>query len=1208
MRKSGIEVVGDLPWGSHLCLFYEARADLLGVVASYFKTGLEGNELCVWVVSPDISQKDALAALAPAVPDLETHLRAHRLEVVPHSQVYFTGKTLDPEHVLHWWQNRLDEVSQRGFEGLRVFGDTAWLERKDWDTFAGCEEAVSESMVGKQVLALCAYPLDKCSPSDVFDVVQTHGLSIVKRGRTWRVIGDVAAQRWATQQIREREAYIASILRTISVGICVISLEGTHLLVNDSLCRMTGFSREEMEGQQPPYPYWDPDGLDIIQRAFQDTLAGANLGQSLELPFRRKDGQKFIAQVDISEFTDAQGQRIAFSASVQDITRRKRDEEELLRHSAELASLLEVSRAVTESLDLDQVLEDVISNAQRVIPLSEQAIISLYDEKKGHLVTRRRLIPGQKSHETTPIAIRPGEGITGRTFSTGEARLYATSQEITEARANLRAENLEQFLKTTRGRMPTSAIAVPLKSADRTLGCMLFHSFGQRAFTPHDLELAQAFAGHAAIAISNASLYDDVRRRSKDLASLVEASRIVTSSLDLDKVLGNIMDNLKSVIPAADVQAIALYDETDGLLKTRFASAMRPGEASLLGMRPGEGITGRTFQSGEARLYISPQQVAEIQASLAPENAAAFLKMTGNRKPSSSIGVPLKLGDRVIGCMMLHTFDQRVFTSHDLEMAQGFAGHAAVAINNAVLNNELASLLEASRAITGSLDLDQVLSRLMDNMRRVIPTAQTMAIAIYDKAEGLLKTRLASGYEPGAVSMLAIRPGESISGKTFQTGQANLYATSQDVVQAQASLSPENRALFVKATQGKWPDSAITVPVQSSDTTLGVITLLGFGRRAFTPHDLDLAQAFANAAAVAISNSTLHAEMASLLEASHAISSSLDMEQVMSAVTDSLRHVITGVEAQSIALYDEKDGVLKTRFAFGYVPEATPIATIPGEGMTGKAFQTGEAMRYATSQEVAEAQAQANLSPGNLTLFLKATEGKRPTSSMALPLKSGDRTLGCMLLHAFGQRAFTHHELGLAQAFANIVAVSIANATLHEEMSQRALTDGLTGLYNRGHFYERLKEETARHSRDRRPLCVAMLDVNSLKAYNDTHGHIAGDRALQVIARALKAAVRQSDIVFRYGGDEFSIILVNTSGDVARGAVDRAKAHVAKELASSGVESKTYLGLSAGVAVYGQDGPAETDLVEAADKALYRSKAIGGATVLYGRGMESGQE
>ena len=178
MRKSGIEVVGDIPWGSHLCLFYEARSDLLGVAASYLKAGLEGNELCVWVVSPDISQKDALAALAPAVPALETHLRTHRLQVVPHSQVYFTGKTLDPEHVLHWWQNRLDEVSQRGFEGLRVLGDTAWLERKDRDTFAGCEEAASEGMVGKQVLALCAYPLDKCNPSDVFDVVQTHGSQV----------------------------------------------------------------------------------------------------------------------------------------------------------------------------------------------------------------------------------------------------------------------------------------------------------------------------------------------------------------------------------------------------------------------------------------------------------------------------------------------------------------------------------------------------------------------------------------------------------------------------------------------------------------------------------------------------------------------------------------------------------------------------------------------------------------------------------------------------------------------------------------------------------------------------------------------------------------------------------------------------------------------------------------------------------------------
>ena len=122
-----------------------------------------------------------------------------------------------------------------------------------------------------------------------------------------------------------------------------------------------------------------------------------------------------------------------------------------------------------------------------------------------------------------------------------------------------------------------------------------------------------------------------------------------------------------------------------------------------------------------------------------------------------------------------------------------------------------------------------------------------------------------------------------------------------------------------------------------------------------------------------------------------------------------------------------------------------------------------------------------------------------------------------------------------------------------------------------------------------------MLDVDGFKTYNDTYGHLAGDRVLQTIARALQAAVRQSDITFRYGGDEFSLILTNTTAVAAEAVVERAREHVTSTLSASGI---VILGLSAGITMLVPDGRDAQELVDRADKALYQSKARGGTIII----------
>jgi hypothetical protein len=138
MRKTGVDVVGDMPWGTHFCLFYETTADLLETLVSYCKAGLESQEFCLWVVAEPLAVEDAKSALKRAVTDFDRYLDDHSIEIVAARDWYLRDDgTFDLDRVISGWNEKLARASARGYAGVRVTGDTAWLEKKDWKDF--CE-------------------------------------------------------------------------------------------------------------------------------------------------------------------------------------------------------------------------------------------------------------------------------------------------------------------------------------------------------------------------------------------------------------------------------------------------------------------------------------------------------------------------------------------------------------------------------------------------------------------------------------------------------------------------------------------------------------------------------------------------------------------------------------------------------------------------------------------------------------------------------------------------------------------------------------------------------------------------------------------------------------------------------------------------------------------------------------------------------------
>jgi PAS domain S-box-containing protein len=201
MRKTGVDVVGDVPWGTHFCLFYETRADLLETLVSYCKAGLENQEFCLWVVAEPLRKEDARQALERTIPDFDQYLADQSIEIVTARDWYLQGGTFDLNRVISCWNEKLAHASARGYAGVRVTGDTAWLEKKDWKDFCEYEESLNQAVAGQRLAVLCTYPLAACGAAEILDVVRTHQFAVTKRRGSWDVI-ETAGHKQAKAEIK----------------------------------------------------------------------------------------------------------------------------------------------------------------------------------------------------------------------------------------------------------------------------------------------------------------------------------------------------------------------------------------------------------------------------------------------------------------------------------------------------------------------------------------------------------------------------------------------------------------------------------------------------------------------------------------------------------------------------------------------------------------------------------------------------------------------------------------------------------------------------------------------------------------------------------------------------------------------------------------------------------------------------------------------
>jgi diguanylate cyclase (GGDEF)-like protein/putative nucleotidyltransferase with HDIG domain len=316
-----------------------------------------------------------------------------------------------------------------------------------------------------------------------------------------------------------------------------------------------------------------------------------------------------------------------------------------------------------------------------------------------------------------------------------------------------------------------------------------------------------------------------------------------------------------------------------------------------------------------------------------------------------------------------------------------------------------------------------------------------------------------------------------------------------------------------------------------------------------------------------------------LLNFSGKISNIIDLEQLAEAILSSLTNAL---RAKQASLLFVKDGSYVSKYARSYLPgEPLKQVNLRKDGSVIKWLE--REVKPLTQDAI-----------GRDAEFLAMRDEERNALKgsdvdVLCPVKSKQKLIAVLALSQKYRGLYSQDDMDLLMTLAGEAGVAIENAELYEKAKQRANTDELTGLFNHRCFHQRLEEEIGRSSRFGEIFSLILFDIDHFKNYNDLSGHLSGDEVLKTIGRFMKNSVRDSDICFRYGGDEFAIILPETAAEGGRMVGERIRKMIEEKDDWPGIP----LTISIGVASWPTDGVMKDELIKSADAALYYSKQTG---------------
>ncbi len=477
---------------------------------------------------------------------------------------------------------------------------------------------------------------------------------------------------------------------------------------------------------------------------------------------------------------------------------------------------------------------------------------------------------------------------------------------------------------------------------------------------------------------------------------------------------------------------------------------------------------------------------------------------------------------------------------------------------------KIAVLYDAGQAVLSTFDLDEVLQRIL-GIARDFFHLQNAAILLIDKEAQQLCVRSQIGWDAGA-DKICLGWHEGITGSSVLKKQP-VYVP--DVTKDSHYIS------CAQSTR-----SELAIPLMVRDEVVGVLDCQSERVNHFDNETIDLLTMFSTHASIALQNARLYSlerQRARQLEAINAIAQQctavLDLEDLLARVCSVVQNAF---QVPHVSLSLREDGDLVLRAHEGMLTLCVPRGA--------RLSVDCEPWSKVMSSGGAFIENDLSISPQPFRLFSEAQ------SRMSIPLISFGQTLGVLTLYSSQKNVFRENEWRPLEAVADICSSSIQNVHYVERIRKLSYLDGLTGIFNRRFFELRIMEEIERAKRSKTGMAVIIADIDQFKKLNDEFGHLLGDEVLRQVSSLFHQHLRKIDVVCRYGGEEFAILLTNTNAQHAMGVAEKLRKLV-EGWQFPGVPRTVTI--SAGVAAFPDHGNGRDELVHAADIGLYAAKQAG---------------
>ncbi|HJS98599.1 MAG TPA: diguanylate cyclase [Terriglobales bacterium] len=477
---------------------------------------------------------------------------------------------------------------------------------------------------------------------------------------------------------------------------------------------------------------------------------------------------------------------------------------------------------------------------------------------------------------------------------------------------------------------------------------------------------------------------------------------------------------------------------------------------------------------------------------------------------------------------------------------------------------KIAVLYDASQAVLSTFDLDEVLNQILMIARDYFHL-QNVAILLLDKSTQELQVRSQIGWDEGR-DQIRLSLEQGITGAAARLKRPvyvpDVSKDSRYIISAQSTRSE------------------LAVPLMVRDQVVGVLDCQSQQLDFFDSDTIDLLTLFSTQASMALQNAHLYSmeqHRAAQLEAINAIAKQttavLDLKDLLVKVCSLVRQSFPG-DHVSVLLRDDQELVLRAHEGGLTLRGSDAEGLLIGDALAWRCMATGRAV---VENDVARV-------PQYLPMF------EQTRSKMCIPLISFGQTLGVLALDSGQLNTFQLTDAQPLESVADICATAIQNVHYVDRVRQLAYIDGLTGMFNRRYFEMKIAEEMERAHRYGTSLAVIMLDIDHFKRLNDEFGHLLGDEVLRQVSSVFSQQLRKIDVVCRYGGEEFAVLLPQASAEQALNVAEKLRREVAGYRFPGVPRAVT---ISAGASAHPIHGATRDEVVKAADAALYTAKQAG---------------